>query len=308
MTFLGRTILALCLLAAPALAEEEEATPADHVTEADRLWQNFNRETAVVGSGTLRLAARVSIINKAVDDDEPDLTGYPFIDLLQQIDIANGDVDGCPPGGNQRQTCAKVESIEGIRVDVMGAYGLGSNVEVGFDMPFFSESLKFVGDSEPTWNTEDVGDLVLYGKFRKSLSNSVSMGAGLEMSVPTGRESKRLGTGELGFNPFTNIRYTRGRLALGGHIGFYMSDGDVADVLNYSTFAIARASENLAFRIELNGRFFRDFGTDFNDVSLWPGFDFRLGDTVVVRPQGNVGLTGDAWDWGLGAAIVWTPL
>ena len=78
---------------------------------------------------------------------------------------------------------------------------------------------------------EDVGDLVLYGKFRKSISNSVMMGGGLEMSVPTGRESKRMGTGELAFNPFVNVRYTRGRIALGGHVGFYMSDGNVAEIL-----------------------------------------------------------------------------
>ena len=302
MKFLSRYVIVLCLLAVPAWAAEEEGIPPDHVTEQDRVWANFNRETAVVGSGNLRLAVRGTLINKSVTDDEPDLTGFSFIDLLQAIDIGNGEAGTC--GDRQRDTCAKVKSIDGVRVDVRGAYGLGSTAEIGFNMPFFSESLKFAGDEIPTMNTEDVGDLVFYGKFRKMLSSSTSVGGGLEVMVPTGSERKRLGTGETAFNPFVNIRYTNGRIAVGGHVGFNMSGGNIPDVLNYSTFLIARGNEVVAFRLEFNGRFYRGFGTDFNDLSLWPGLDLRIARAVTVRPQAHVGITHDAWDYGIGLAIV----
>jgi hypothetical protein len=288
---LTRYILALCLLVAPALADEgeEEAAPGNHVTERDRLWVNFMRESAVVGDGKLRLAVQTLAINKSTSDRTPDLTGFPVDDLEKALEIA-----GTPD---------RVRNVEGLRFDLVGSYGLGPYAELGFDMPFFSESIKFEGDT-PTRNTEDVGDLVIYTKFRKMVADNTSIGGGLELSVPTGAESKRLGTGELAFNPFVNARHTWGRIAVGGHLGFNISEGDVPDVFNYSTFVIARGTDLFALRVELNGRFFRDFDTDFNDVSLWPGIDLNVTERITVRPQALVNLTNDAWEWGIGAGVV----
>ncbi len=285
----ARFILALCLGAGPAFAAEEEAEiPGNHVTEADRLWVNFTREAAVVGSGNLRLGLQGFLINKSTRDRTPDLTGFPVDDLEEALRI----------GGNPD----RVKTIEGTRFDVIGAYGLGQNIEVGFDMPVFSESIKFRRDT-PTINTGDVGDLVIHTKFRKMVFDNTSIGGGLELLIPTGSERKRLGTGELAFNPFVNARHTRGRVAVGGHIGMNLSQGSVPDVFNYSTFVIARATDLFALRLELNGRFFEAFGKDFSDISLWPGIDFNVTDRITVRPQALAGLTSNAWEWGIGAGV-----
>jgi hypothetical protein len=82
-----------------------------------------------------------------------------------------------------------------------------------------------------------------------------------------------------------------------------MSEGSVADVLNYSVFTIARASDVFALRLEVTGRFFRDFGEDYHDVSLWPGLDFNVWERVTIRPQGLVHLNDDAWEWGIGVGM-----
>lgn len=287
---LTRNILALCLLVAPALAEEEAApVAANQVTERDRLWVNYMRESAVVGTGNLRLSFRGMAINKSTNARTVDLTGYPVDDLERALEIA-----GTPD---------KVKVIEGLRFDLVGSYGLGPYAEFGFDMPFFSESIKFEGDT-PTDNTGDAGDLVIYTKFRKMVAENTSIGGGLELLVPTGSERKRLGTGELAFNPFVNARHTWGRIAVGGHVGYNISEDEVANVFNYSAFVIARATDLLALRVELNGRFFKDFGSDFNDVSIWPGLDLNVTERITIRPQGLAGLTNDAWEWGIGAAVV----
>ena len=79
-----------------------------------------------------------------------------------------------------------------------------------------------------------------------------------------------------------------------------MFEDSVEDVFNYSVFTIARVSDAFAMRLELNGRFLRDFGEDFHDVSLWPGLDFNVSDRITIRPQGLVHLNDDAWEWGVG--------
>lgn len=299
-----RYILALFLLAAPALAEDEaESLPGNYVTEQDRQWANFTREAAMVRSGELRLGLQSFLINKSVNDRTPDVTGYPVDDLERALDIRAGLPDPVPgqedPFADQR---ARIRRVEGNRVDLIGAYGLGPFAELGFDMPFFTQSIKFDSD-HPTMNDGDVGDLVIFTKFRKEVLKNALVGTGLEISVPTGSERKRMGTGELAFNPFVNTRYTWGRLAMGGHIGFNMAQGSVADVFNYSAFFIARATETFALRLEGNGRFLRDFGKGFNDISFWPGLDININEYVTVRPQGLAGVTSDAWEWGIGLGL-----
>ena len=288
MQGLTRYVLALCLLAAPAFAEEESEVPGNQVTERDRVWVNYTRESAVVGSGKLRLGAQALLINKSTNDSSPDLIGFPFNDLERALEIA-----GTPDS---------VKSVDGNRFDLMGAYGLGPTSEIGFDLPILYQSIDFVGDTANR-NDGDVGDLILYAKFRKMVSSSASIGSGLEMSIPTGPERKRLGTGDLAFNPFVNARYTRGQVAVGGHLGFNMSEGPVADVFNYGTFVIVRPTDVFALRLELNGRFFKDYGDEFNDVSLWPGIDLNVSKRITVRPQSMIHLTSNAWDWGIGLGV-----
>jgi hypothetical protein len=288
MQGLTRYVLALCLLSVPAFGADNQENPDWYVTENDRLWVNFGRESAVVGSGNLRVGVQAMAINYGVNDRTPDFTGFPVNDLEQALEIA-----GTPD---------KVKGVEGTRMDVVGAIGLGPTIEFGFDVPVFVERIFFEGNT-PDINTSDVGDLLIHAKFRKMVSNNLAVGGGLEISTPTGSEKKRLGTGELGFNPFINARYTSGGFAVGGHLGFQMFENDVKDVLNYGAFLIARRDAHLAFRLELNGRFLRDFGKDFSDISLWPGLDINITEHIGVRPQAMFQLNSDAMTWGGGLGI-----
>lgn len=297
MQGLTRLVLALFLLAAPALGQgdatvsADEEVPSDHVTERDRLWSNYTRENAIVGDGNLRLGLQVFWINPGSNDNEPDLTGFPFDDFEQALEIKHGVED------------VEVKSVEGTRFDVMGSYGLGPTSELGFDVPVFYQSIKFEGDFPATMNTGDMGDMIVYAKWRKMLSSRASLGTGLELSLPTGSERKRLGTGDLAFNPVLNGRYAWDHVALGGHIGYNMSEGSTEDVLNYSVSTVARATAMFALRVEITGRFFRDFGENYHDVSLWPGLDVNLGEHVIIRPQTMVHLNDDAWEWGAGIGM-----
>ncbi len=282
-------VLALCIMSVPAFGTDEEAIPGHHVTERDRLWANFGRESAVVGSGKLRLGTQAMAINYGSEDPETDLTGFPINDFERALGIA-----GTPD---------TIKAIEGTRIDIQGAYGLGPTMEIGVDVPVYLERISFDGSTEAI-NTEDIGDVVVHAKFRKMVSSSTAIGAGLEISTPTGAENKRLGTGELGFNPFVNARYTSGGFAVGGHIGFQMFENSVEDVLNYSAFLIARRNECLAFRIEVNGRFLRQPQDDFHDVSILPGLDVSITDRITLRPQAMFGLNDDAYTWGAGLGAV----
>lgn len=291
-------VLLLAATSAPAQPKTEDIPLPDQVSERDRVWWNFNRETAVVGAGKLRLALRGEIINKGTNDRHQDLTGFPLDDFERLIAIQTGKEEF-------------VRSVEGGRFDLRAAYGLGSTAEIGFDLPFYTQSIKFFGDNpdinfvsdQPTINNEGTGDLVLYGKFRRHLSNRFTVGGGLEIWTPTGSERKRLGTGELGFNPFFNMRYDFDHIAFGGHMGFLMYPSDFIDVFNYSVYTIVRRSETLAFRLELNGRHYKE-GDEYNDLSVLPGLDWSLTERVTLRPQGRFHLTDEAWEWGAGVAIV----
>ncbi len=282
-------VLALCIMSVPAFGTDEEAIPGHYVTERDRLWANFGREAAVVGSGKLRLGTQAMAINYGSEDPNTDFTGFPITDLERALDIA-----GTPD---------TVKAIEGTRIDIQGAYGLGPTIEVGVDVPVYLERISFNG-SKKAINTENIGDVVIHTKFRKMVSSSTSIGGGLEITTPTGQESKRIGTGELGFNPFVNVRYTSGGFAVGGHVGFQMFENAVEDVLNYSAFLIARHNECLALRIEVNGRFLRQAHNDFHDVSILPGLDVSITDRITVRPQAMFGLNDDAYSWGAGLGAV----
>ena len=67
-----------------------------------------------------------------------------------------------------------------------------------------------------------------------------------------------------------------------------------------------RGSPLFALRCEVNGRQFRDFGDNFTDIAVWPGIDFNLTDSFIIRPQAAAHVTNDALNWGLGIGFVFT--
>jgi hypothetical protein len=260
------TVLGLALVGAVGLAK------AADVTEADRGFKNFTRETAVVNEQQVRLEVR----GLTLHDDEKtrlNLIGYRI----------------------------KADEISGGVIDLVASYGVMKNAEIGLILPGYIESRQINGASA---NTGDMGDLQLYGKFRREVAERCSVGGGVELSIPTGNEDKQFSTGELAVNPFVSTRYTYGRFGVGAQLGYQFLTGDVPDVFNYGVEFFIRGSDLYALRLELNGRVFQQGGFRNNDLTLWPGIDFNLSDMITIRPTGMVGGTDIALDWGLGLGMV----
>jgi hypothetical protein len=154
-----------------------------------------------------------------------------------------------------------------------------------------------------TTNDADVGDLLLYGKMKRQVAEHCAAAGGLEVSLPTGPESKGFGTDEFGMNPFLSTRYQRGRFAVGAHIGYQINTGQVANVLNYSVTGTVRANDNISIRTEISGRDFKTGGTDYHDVSILPGLDVRVSERFTIRPTVIAGLTDSSMDWGIGLGL-----
>ena len=294
----GALVIAVCTVAGAARADGTD------VTDRDRVWVNFTREAAVVGDNHFWIELRgMKLMNdqgiKQRDDqgaafDGPTLglNGYPVNQPSCSATLSS------TPGG-----C--IEEIDGGRFDLVGAYGLGASTELGVDLPFVTQQqIDFVDGSDQ--NNADVGDLVLYGKFKRQLAEHWAGVLGLELSAPTGSESNFIGSGDLGLNPFLSTRYQSGRVGLGAHIGFLLNTGGQPDVFNWSLEAILRGNALFALRCEVNGRQFRTFGENYTDIAVWPGLDLNLTDYFVIRPQAVAHVTNDAINWGLGIGFVFT--
>jgi predicted porin len=281
--------VALAVAAGPATAAE--------VTDNDRTFRNFTRETATVGDGHIRLELRGM---QAQDENNTRLNLYGLLLPKKQTQQVTGGV-----------------------IDLLASYGLGKNAELGFDIPSFIESKEFVSGTSVKHrvNNEDVGDILLYGKFRQSVAQHCTAGAGMEMTLPNGPVQKGFGTGELGFTPYVSTRYQRGVFAVGTNIGYTMYTGDqrdsqrtfedgqpilLSDQFNYGVEAIVRGSESYALRAELAGRVFNLRGQRFHDAVVLPGIDFNLANNFVIRPTGLANITKTALDWGLGVGMAYT--
>lgn len=288
--------IAMCMVACSAFAQGVE------VTDRDRVWRNFTREAAVVGEKHFWIEMRGI---KLMDDQaikQTDSAGTQFEGPTLGL---NGYPLNASPKCTISATKGCVEEIDGGRFDLVGAYGLLSTLEVGFDFPFvMQEEINYVGGD----NAEEagLGDLVLYGKFKRQLAEHIAGAVGLEISAPTGSVSDRFGTGHTGLNPFLSARYQSGPVAVGSHIGFLLNTDTPPDVFNWSVEGIVRATSLFALRVEFDGRLFKSGGETFNDVSVWPGFDFNLTENFIIRPQGLAHLTTDAIDWGLGIGLAFT--
>jgi len=292
-----RSVLAgIVLLGLAVAAHAADTGNTINVTDADRVFRNFTREAATVQPGQIRLEVRGMTLEDN-GNTRLNLLGFPARDI--------------------------VTSENGGIIDVLGSYGLGKSSELGFLVPTFIQSQRLRGpqkvvagkpqvdgNGNPIYTTtssqnEDVGDVQLYGKFKRSVAEHCVMAGGMELSLPTGIERKSFGTGELGTNPFVSTRYQNGRLAFGMHAGYEFYTGDVPDIFNYSVEAIVRGSDQYALRAELSGRFFETGGTRYNDVVVMPGIDFNVTPEFTIRPEGLANVTEEALDWGLGLGVAY---
>ena len=268
-------IAGLCLAAATG------ASAADvQVTDADRTFANFTRETAIVRQNEIRL--EVNGIEKQDENNRLDLLGFPVKQL---------------PG-----TAGGVKSLSGGIIDVMATYGFAKNAEVGLIIPTYVQSLTLRRGGNKL-NNSDIGDVTLYGKFQRAVAEHCNVGAGMELSTPNGPVDKGFGTGELGVKPFVSTRYQQGRVGVGANVGMDFYTHEVPSVLNYGAEVLLRINSTFAFRTEIQGRVFEQSGTRYDDLEVYPGVDVQVSDNLVIRPTGMANGTDTALDWGIGVGV-----
>lgn len=263
------------------------------VSSRDRLSLNFTRETANVDQGKFRIEAKGAIVwNQG--DPKLNMAGFP----LPQ----------------------NAESLTGGTLALLATYGFMRDAEGGFQITGVWQSLQSTyntgGTQTSTYNnTADVGDFLIYAKISRPLKElidlpenmdeieeMVSLGGGLEMTMPNGPTSKGAGSGSFGANPYMSTRVQRGPWALMGHLGYFFYTPDAPDVFNYDISGILRVTDLWGIRCEWSGRVFQSGQTIWDAVFL-PGLDINVADNVIVRPSGMVGNTKYAPSYGIGLGV-----
>ncbi len=272
---------------------------AADVTDADRTYRNFTREAATLRAGQIRIEVRGM---KLEDNGEPvlNVAGFRLRSLYGEV-------------YENQENRNRITNISAGQLDLVTSYGIADNAEVGVIVPGMIETTRWVAgktiNDSNNREEQDIGDLQLYGKFRHQVADNCNVAGGVELSMPNGPTSKGFGTGELGVTPFVSTRYQKGPVALGVSAGyqFYSGSPDAVDnTFHYGAQVIVRGGETWALRTEIAGRVFRNGGTQFNDLTVLPGIDYRLSDNITLRPTGIAGGTSSAMDWGLGLGIAAT--
>jgi len=263
---------------------------AADVTNADRAFSNYTRETATVGEGQIRVELQGV---KQQDDGHVRLT------------VAGLPLRAVYPN-------ARVDSADTGLLNLIGSWGFAKNAELGFVIPGLFQSTQFTqgppdfASGGPTVNDADIGDFLLYTKFQQAVAKRCSLGGGVELTFPNGPSDKGLGTGEFGVNPFVSTRYEYRMIGVGLNVGYHMYTGDADDVFSYGTEMVLRVNNEWALRTELAGRVFNAVGTRFHELQILPGVDLNLSERITIRPTGMIGGTDSAPDWGIGAGIAVT--
>lgn len=301
------TAVSVFVLAAAECRAQLEVKPVE-VTDADRTFRNFTRESATVEQGQIRVEVRALRTEELSGGGNPDCIGP--------------NRSNCARLNTIGQRVLGVQEVKGGVFDLVASYGLFHNAEVGAILPVIIETVKRDDGTKET--NEDFGDILFYGKYKQAVAENCTVSGGLELTAPTGDDQQTrtmparfqvngsaagrgysaFGAGDVGLNPFVSTRYQKGRFGVGAHVGYNFYTGNtVPEVFNYSAQAIVRATDWLAFRTEFSGRLFDQFGTRWNDIVMMPGLDFTLSDNFVIRPEGLANITGTAQDWGIGVGI-----
>jgi outer membrane protein OmpA-like peptidoglycan-associated protein len=272
-------IAGLCLVATTGAAAAEVT-----VTDADRTYRNFTRETATVQKDEIRLEVR-GLQEQDDGTTRLDLLGFPVKRL---------------PGVSE----GNVSTLSGGIIDFVATYGFVKNAEIGLIIPGYIQSLTLKSGGNKI-NNSDVGDVMLYGKFQRPLTEHFSVGAGMELTTPNGPVNKGFGTGQVGVNPIISARYQQGRIGVGANVGFNFYNHSVPDVFNYGAEVFLRANKTFSLRTEIIGRVFNEFGVRYDDLQILPGLDVQISENITIRPTGMVGGTNTSLDWGIGAGFAY---
>jgi outer membrane protein OmpA-like peptidoglycan-associated protein len=272
-------IAGLCLVATTGASAAEV-----NVTDADRTYRNFTRETATVQKDEIRLEVR-GLQEQDDGTTRLDLLGFPVKRL---------------PGVSE----GNVSTLSGGIIDFVATYGFVKNAEIGLIIPGYIQSLTLKSGGNKI-NNSDVGDVMLYGKFQRPLTEHFSVGAGMELTTPNGPVNKGFGTGQVGVNPIISARYQQGRIGVGANVGFNFYNHSVPDVFNYGAEVFLRANKTFSLRTEIIGRVFNEFGVRYDDLQILPGLDVQISENITIRPTGMVGGTNTSLDWGIGAGFAY---
>lgn len=261
--------------------------PAADVTDADRTYRNFTRETATVGEGQVRVEVRGMHYQ-----DQNDL----------RLNLAGLRVRKVYPGTTVADL--KDADLTGGVIELVTSYGIAKNMEAGFIIPGYISSISLGNGRD--FNDQDIGDFLMYGKFQHPVAEHCAIGAGLELTMPNGPEHKGFGRGELGTIPMISTRYQKGPWAVGGTMAYEIYGGNAADVFMYGAQVIVRGGPTYAIRTEIVGRVFHEGGNRNHDLTIYPGIDYKLSDYLTVRPTGMANGTDTALDWGIGLGLAGT--
>ena len=198
---------------------------------------------------------------------------------------------------------AALRAVWGFRYAEVGATVVGRWTRIDFP---FGDDLEETGIgnsplwAKGVWRTRDED---AFWRF--------AVGGGLSVVLPASEDV--IGSKDTFLQPFATAGVHIGPLLVQGHAG-YTSDiensGDY-DATFWGAGVHWAPIDWLALRAEVSGDHTVDAPfDDIDSVSIDPGLDFKLDAgasvDVLLRTTAEAGLTSDAPDWGIGAAIVVT--
>ena len=237
----GALVLFFCGLAGPALAGDV------NVSDRDRSFRNFTRDTATVGNGRIRLEVR----GFSLEDNlyvELNIAGLP-IEKVQQ-DLTN------PPTG---YPSAREPPCRAVSLDLLGElWPSADKAEIGLDVPYFIETIarrrrqfgQQVLEEQPRCGRHDPVRQVQAPGGRALRTGAM----GMELSLPTGNRKEVLRY-RSSVSTRSSPRVTSAVAWVGEiHVGYQIYTGDeFKDVLNWSGVVYARGSEHYLLRVEISG-------------------------------------------------------
>ena len=195
------------------------------------------------------------------------------------------------------------------------AYGQGNKWEGDLFIPYINrEGSLTAGGFKNDLGNNGIGDITLSGKYIPIRSDTLDLGAGALLSLPSGDDNKGLGTGEFGAMPFITSSFNLAIVEARGHFGgeFFTGSNDTGLAYNrvvYGGGLFTPIGKYVFFRNEFDGATLYDAPNSPRSVSYFPGLDLRIpiGELdLVLRVTGAIGLSDQAPDWGAGGSFVIT--
>jgi hypothetical protein len=194
------------------------------------------------------------------------------------------------------------------------AYG-GEKWEAGAFVPYLDVEGKLSSGADTENVSENgVGDILLAGKYIPIRSDLIDLGAGAALSLPSGDQTRGLGTGQLAGLPFITGAFHMAVADVRAHLGgeFFTGSshqGLASDRLVYGFGIFLPFCRYAALRNEFSGVDVYDLKNGPKVVNYVPGLDLRLpiGNLdVLLRITGAVGVSSEAPPWGAGGSLVIT--